>query len=164
MIAAKETLSSLGWVFLTVKWVLRFKVSNNPTSGCWLNVSHLSDHCLFFSFAILSFYIPKSSSCAPSWVTAWTHVHVPSVSEYTNRMCNLRDANVVASVQQHCTLFPCKVLSVLVYVYFIVINRLWISRFGEFHSTMRDYLKKKKTWTKAAWVIVVSWLLFTLQW
>lgn len=38
---------------------------------------------------------------------------------------------------------------VLVYVYFIVGNRLWISRFGEFHSTMRDYLKKK-TWTKVA--------------
>lgn len=109
--------------------------------------SHLSDHCLFFSFAILCFYIPKSFSCTPSWVTAWTHVHVPSVSEYINRMCNLRDGNVVwalASVQQHCTLFPCKVLSVLVYVYFIVGNRLWILRSGEFQSAMRDYLKKKK--------------------
>lgn len=43
-------------------------------------------------------------------------------------------------------LVPMQISSVLVYVYFIVGNRLWITCSGEFHSTMRDYFfgKKKK--------------------
>lgn len=56
-------------------------------------------------------------------------------------------------------LVPMQILSMLVYVYFIVGNRLWITCSGEFHSTMRDYFFGKKKKDKGLRVFVIPWLL-----